>query len=103
MILGRNIFGPVRGSWLDDSWKGWWGDNPPYDTPVYALTNHPRASITMAGGTVFHFIAEGIYAALERAIEAANGRDVRRGGGIATIRQYLQAALIDEMHLAISC
>ena len=95
------MFGPVRGHWPDDTWKGWWGDNPPYQ-PVYALTNHPRASITMAGGTVFHFIAEGIYAALERAIEAANGRDVRLGGGIATIRQYLQAELIDEMHLAIS-
>jgi dihydrofolate reductase len=101
-ILGRNMFGPVRGHWPDDTWKGWWGDNPPYHTPVFVLTNHPRPSITMDGGTVFHFVADGINAALTRATEAANGQDIRLGGGVATIRQYLRAALIDEMHLAIS-
>ncbi len=101
-ILGRNMFGPIRGPWPDDTWKGWWGDNPPYHTPVFVLTNHPRPSITMEGGTVFHFVADGIHAALARAIEAANGRDVRLGGGVATIRQYLEAGLIDEMHLAIT-
>src|SRR5271156_5942123 len=101
-ILGRNMFGPVRGPWPDDTWKGWWGDNPPYHTPVFVLTHHPRPSITMEGGTVFHFVADGIHAALARAIEAAHGRDVRLGGGVATVRQYLRAGLIDEMHLAIS-
>ena len=101
-ILGRNMFGPVRGLWPDDTWKGWWGDNPPYHTPVFVLTNHPRPSIIMDGGTVFHFVADGIVAALTRATEAANGQDIRLGGGVATIRQYLRAALIDEMHLAIS-
>jgi dihydrofolate reductase len=101
-ILGRNMFGPVRGPWPDDTWKGWWGENPPYHTPVFVLTNHPRPSITMDGGTVFHFVADGINAALTRATEAANGQDIRLGGGVATIRQYLRAALIDEMHLAIS-
>jgi dihydrofolate reductase len=101
-ILGRNMFGPVRGPWPDDSWKGWWGDEPPYHTPVFVLTNHARASITMLGGTVFHFVSDGIEAALGRAMEAANGKDVRLGGGVATIRQYLRAGLIDEMHLAIS-
>jgi dihydrofolate reductase len=101
-ILGRNMFGPVRGPWPDDAWKGWWGNNPPYHTPVFVLTNHSRASITMEGGTVFHFVTDGIKAALTSAIEAANGLDVRLGGGVATIRQYLRAALIDEMHLAIS-
>jgi dihydrofolate reductase len=101
-ILGRNMFGPVRGPWPDDSWKGWWGDNPPYHTPVFVLTNYPRASITMEGGTIFHFVTEGIQAALERAIDAANGQDIRLGGGVATIRQYLRAGLIDEMHLAIA-
>jgi dihydrofolate reductase len=101
-ILGRNMFGPIRGPWPDDTWKGWWGDNPPYHTPVFVLTNHPRPSITMNGGTVFHFVSDGIYAALSRAIEAAHGQDIRLGGGVATIRQYLRAALIDEMHLAIS-
>lgn len=100
-IMGRNMFGPVRGSWPDDSWKGWWGDNPPYHTPVFVLTNHLRPSIAMEGGTTFHFV-EGINAALERAKEAANGLDVRLGGGVGTIRQYLQAGLIDEMHIAIS-
>jgi dihydrofolate reductase len=101
-ILGRNMFGPVRGAWPDESWKGWWGDSPPYHCPVFVLTHHPRASIAMEGGTTFHFVTEGIHAALERAREAADGGDVRVGGGVATIRQYLQAGLIDEMHLAIS-
>lgn len=101
-ILGRNMFGPIRGPWPDDSWKGWWGDNPPYHTPVFVVTNHPRASITMEGGTTFHFVTDGIDAALERAMGAANGQDVRLGGGVATIRQYLLAGLIDEMHLAIA-
>jgi dihydrofolate reductase len=101
-ILGRNMFGPVRGPWPDDTWKGWWGDNPPYHVPVFVLTHHPRASITMDGGTTFHFVTDGIHEALKRAAEAANGRDIRLGGGVATIRQYLRAGLIDEMHLAIS-
>jgi dihydrofolate reductase len=101
-ILGRNMFGPIRGEWPDDQWKGWWGDNPPYHTPVFILTHHPRASIEMAGGTTFHFVTDGIHAALDRAKEAAKGKDVRLGGGAATIRQYLQAGLIDELHLAIS-
>jgi dihydrofolate reductase len=101
-IMGRNMFGPVRGPWPDDAWKGWWGDNPPYHTPVFVLTNNPRASIDMDGDTTFHFITEGIHAALERATEAAEGQDVRLGGGVATIRQYLRAGLVDEMHVAIS-
>jgi dihydrofolate reductase len=101
-ILGRNMFGPIRGDWPDDQWKGWWGDNPPYHVPVFVLTHHPRASIEMAGGTTFHFVTDGIHAALTRARAAAQGRDVRVGGGVATIREYLRAGLIDEMHLAIS-
>ena len=101
-ILGRNMFGPVRGPWPDDTWKGWWGENPPYHAPVFVLTHHPRPSITMEGGTVFHFVSDGIHAALARATEAAKGQDVQIGGGVETIRQYLLAALIDEMHLAIS-
>jgi len=101
-ILGRNMFGPVRGPWPDDSWKGWWGDNPPYHVPVFVLTHHPRASITMEGGTTFHFVTDGIEAALKRATEAAGGKDIRLGGGVATIREYLNAGLIDEMHLVIS-
>src|ERR1043166_9447342 len=101
-ILGRNMFGPVRGSWPDESWKGWWGDNPPYHVPVFVLTHHPRQSFTMNGGTTFHFVTDGIHKALERANEAAGGQDVRLGGGIATIRQYLSAGLIDEMHLALA-
>jgi dihydrofolate reductase len=101
-ILGRNMFGPVRGVWPDDSWKGWWGDNPPYHVPVFVLTHHARAPITMDGGTVFHFVTDGIEAALARAKEAAGDRDVRLGGGVATIRQYLAAKLVDEMHLALS-
>jgi dihydrofolate reductase len=101
-ILGRNMFGPIRGEWPDENWKGWWGDTPPYHCPVFVLTHHPRAPIAMDGGTTFHFVTDGIHAALERAREAANGQEVRVGGGVATIRQYLQAGLIDEMHLAIS-
>lgn len=101
-IIGRNMFGPIRGPWPDDTWKGWWGDNPPFHTPVFVLTNHPRASITMDGGTVFHFVTDGIHAALTRATEAANGKDIRLGGGVATIRQYFQAELIDEAHLALA-
>ncbi|MBS0447709.1 MAG: dihydrofolate reductase family protein [Proteobacteria bacterium] len=101
-ILGRNMFGPVRGAWPDERWKGWWGDTPPYHVPVFVLTHHARAPIEMNGGTTFHFVTGGIHEALARAREAANGRDVRIGGGAATIRQYLQAGLVDEMHLAIS-
>jgi dihydrofolate reductase len=101
-ILGRNMFGPVRGPWPDDTWRGWWGANPPFHTPVFVLTNHPRPSISMDGGTVFHFVTDGINAALTRATEAAKGQDVRLGGGVATVRQYLRATLIDELHLAIS-
>ena len=100
-ILGRNMFGPVRGDWPDDTWKGWWGDNPPYHYDVFVLTRHPRASFAMEGGTRFHFVTDGIHAALERATAAAKGKDVRVGGGVATIRQYLEARLIDEMHVAI--
>ena len=101
-ILGRNMFGPVRGPWPDDSWKGWWGDAPPYHVPVFVLTHHPRAPITMKGGTVFHFVTDGIESALQQARDAAGGRDVRLGGGVATVREYLRAKLIDELHLAIS-
>jgi dihydrofolate reductase len=100
-ILGRNMFGPVRGPWPDDSWKGWWGDEPPYHTPVFVLTHHPRPPLRMAGGTEFRFVTEGIHAALEQARAAADGRDVRVGGGVSTIRQYLGAGLIDELHLAM--
>jgi len=101
-ILGRNMFGPVRGPWPDDSWKGWWGDNPPYHTPVFVLTHHARQPIVMDGGTTFHFVTDGIHKALELAAEAAVGQDVRLGGGVATIRQYLRAGLVDEMHVAIA-
>ena len=101
-ILGRNMFGPIRGPWPDDSWKGWWGSNPPYHVPVFVLTHHARASFTMEGGTTFHFVTDGIHAALKRAKEAAGGEDIRLGGGAATIRQYLTAGLIDEIHLVIS-
>jgi dihydrofolate reductase len=100
-ILGRNMFGPVRGPWPDDSWQGWWGDEPPYHTPVFVLTHHARPPLTMAGGTVFHFVTDGIQSALRQAKAAAAGRDVRLGGGVATIREYLRAALIDELHLAM--
>ncbi len=101
-ILGGNMFGPIRGPWPDEAWKGWWGDNPPYHVPVFVLTHHPRASITMAGGTSFHFVTDGIHAALERARGAAKGQDVRLGGGVATIQQYLRAGLVEELHLAIA-
>jgi dihydrofolate reductase len=101
-IMGRNMFGPSRGPWPDDDWKGWWGKNPPYHVPVFVLTHHARAPITMEGGTTFHFVTDGIHAALARAKEAAGGKDIRIGGGTATIRQYLSARLIDEIHLAIS-
>jgi dihydrofolate reductase len=100
-ILGRNMFGPVRGPWPDESWKGWWGDEPPYHTPVFVLTHHPRPTLKMAGGTEFHFVTTGIHAALEQARAAAGGRDVRVGGGVSTVRQYLQAGLLDELHLAM--
>jgi dihydrofolate reductase len=101
-ILGRNMFGPIRGAWPDEAWKGWWGDNPPYHCPVFVLTHHARAPLTMAGGTTFHFVTDGIHAALQRATEAAKGQDIRLGGGVATIRQYLRSGLVDEMHLAIA-
>ena len=101
-ILGRNMFGPVRGPWPDESWKGWWGDTPPYHTPVFVLTHHPRKPIVMDGGTTFHFVTDGIQAAWKRAMESANGKDVRLGGGVATIREYLSAGLVDELHLALS-
>jgi dihydrofolate reductase len=101
-ILGRNMFGPVRGPWPDEAWRGWWGDNPPYHVPVFVLTHHVRPPLEMAGGTVFHFVTDGIEAALARATEAAGGRDVRLGGGVATIRQYLNARLIDQMHIAVA-
>ena len=101
-ILGRNMFGPVRGPWPDDDWKGWWGPNPPYHVPVFVLTHHPRAPLAMEGGTTFHFVTHGIHAALARAREAARGQDVRLGGGVATIREYLRAGLVDELHVAIA-
>ncbi len=101
-ILGRNMFAPSRGDWPDDGWNGWGGENPPYHCAVFVLTNYPRPPITMQGGTVFHFTNDDIRTVLSRATEAANGRDIRLGGGVATIRQYLEAQLIDEMHFAIS-
>jgi dihydrofolate reductase len=101
-ILGRNMFTASRGPWPDDNWKGWWGDNPPYHVPVYVLTHHPRESIAMAGGTTFHFVTDGIDAALDRARNAAGGKDIRIGGGVATLRAYLQARHLDELNLTIS-
>jgi dihydrofolate reductase len=101
-ILGRNMFGPVRGPWPDESWTGWWGDEPPYHVPVFVLTHHARPPLEMAGGTVFHFVTDGIEAALDQARAAADGRDIRVGGGAETIRQYLKAGLIDELHIAVS-
>jgi dihydrofolate reductase len=101
-ILGRNMFGPVRGPWPDESWKGWWGDDPPYHAPTFVLTHHPREPIVMKGGTTFHFVTDGIGAALERARAVAGDRDVKIGGGVSTVRQYLQAGLVDELHFAIS-
>jgi dihydrofolate reductase len=101
-IMGRNMFAPSRGEWPDDGWRGWWGDNPPYHVPVFVLTHHAREPITMEGGTTFHFVTRGIEAALQQARAAAGARDIRIGGGVNTIRQYLQAKLVDELHIAIS-
>jgi dihydrofolate reductase len=101
-ILGRNMFGPVRGPWPDDSWTGWWGANPPYHAPTYVLTHHPRAPIEMEGGTTFIFVTEGIEAALDQARAAAGDLDVKIGGGVSTVRQYLRAGLVDELHFAVS-
>ncbi|MFZ1011102.1 MAG: dihydrofolate reductase family protein [Candidatus Sulfotelmatobacter sp.] len=101
-ILGRNMFGPVRGPWKDDSWKGWWGKNPPYHTPVFVLTHHARSPLAMEGGTTFYFVTDGLESALKQAKEAAAGKDIRIGGGVSVIRQCLSAGLIDEMHLAVS-
>jgi dihydrofolate reductase len=101
-ILGRNMFGPVRGPWPDDDWKGWWGDDPPYHVPAFVLTHHPRETLVMKGGTTFHFVTDGIHSALEQAKAAAGDKDVRIGGGASTIRQYLAAGLIDELHVAVS-
>jgi dihydrofolate reductase len=101
-IMGRNMFGPVRGPWPDESWKGWWGDNPPYHTPVFVLTHHARTPIEMEGGTTFHFVTDGIESALAKARAAAGTKDIRVGGGVATVRQYLRAGLLDEVGLAFS-
>ena len=101
-IMGRNMFGPIRGPWQDDSWKGWWGPNPPYHVPVFVLTHHARPSLEMEGGTVFHFVTDGIEAALTRAREVAGSKDIRIGGGVSVVRQYLQARLLDELRLAVS-
>lgn len=101
-IMGRNMFGPIRGPWPNDQWKGWWGKNPPYHVPVFVLTHHARDPIIMEGGTVFHFVTDGIESALTQAREAAKGKNIRIGGGVSTVRQYLQAGLLDEMHIAIS-
>jgi dihydrofolate reductase len=101
-IMGRNMFGPIRGAWPDEQWRGWWGKNPPYHVPVFVLTHHARASLPMEGGNIFHFVTGGIREAYDRAFEAAGGGDVQLGGGVATVRQYLEARLIDEIHVAIS-
>jgi dihydrofolate reductase len=101
-IMGRNMFAPSRGAWTDDPWRGWWGEEPPYHVPVFVLTHHARPDLVMKGGTTFHFVTEGIHAALDRAKQAAGDRDVRVGGGVATVREYLRAGLVDEMHLAVS-
>lgn len=101
-VLGRNMFGPVRGPWPDEAWRGWWGETPPYHVPVFVLTHHPRPSLVMEGGTTFHFVTDGPEAALARAREAAGDKDVRIGGGVSTVRQYVRAKLVDELHLAIS-
>jgi dihydrofolate reductase len=102
IIMGRNMFGPIRGPWLNEDWKGWWGTNPPYHQPVFVLTKYPRQSIPLEGGTTFHFVTEGIEIALEKAIVAAKGKDVRIGGGATVVRQYLRAGLIDELHLVLT-
>lgn len=101
-IMGRNMFGPVRGPWRDDSWRGWWGKNPPYHAATFVLTHHARPLVEMEGGTVFHFVTDGIHAALERARDAAGDKDIRLLGGVSVIRQYLEARLLDEMHIAVS-
>ena len=101
-IIGRNMFGPMRGAWSDENWKGWWGENPPFHVPVFVLTHYPRAPIVMEGGTTFYFITDGIETALRQALDGAKGKDIRIGGGVSTIQQYLRARLIDEMHLAVS-
>jgi dihydrofolate reductase len=101
-IMGRNMFGPIRGAWSDDSWKGWWGENPPYHVPIFVLTHHARPPLKMAGNNTFYFVTDGIRSALDQAKKAANGKDIRIGGGVSTIRQYLQAGLVDEIHFAIS-
>jgi dihydrofolate reductase len=101
-ILGRNMFGPIRGVWPDEQWKGWWGDNPPYHAPTFVLTHHPRPPIEMLGGTTFHFVTEGVEAALVRAREAARGKDIKIGGGVATVRQFVLAGHVDEIHLAVA-
>ena len=101
-IMGRNMFGPIRGPWLNEDWKGWWGPNPVYHHPVFVLTHHARKSIPMEGGTTFHFVTEGIEAALKLAFDAAQGKDVRIGGGSNVVRQYLRAGLIDELHLVVT-
>ena len=101
-ILGRNMFGPIRGEWPDDQWKGWWGDNPPYHAPTFILTNYPREPIVMDGGTTFYFVTDGIESALEQAKAAAGDLDVKIGGGASTVRQYLSASAIDELHLVVS-
>jgi dihydrofolate reductase len=101
-IMGRNMFGPIRGSWPDESWKGWWGTNPPYHVPVFVLTHHARGPIPMEGGTTFHFVTDGIESALRQAQDAACGKDIRIGGGVSTVRQYLRAGVIDELHLVMS-
>jgi dihydrofolate reductase len=101
-IMGRNMFGPIRGSWKDEDWKGWWGPNPPYHSPVFVLTHHERKSIEMEGGTVFHFVTDGIESALKQAQKAAGGKDIRLNGGVSVVRQYLAKGLVDYMHLAVS-
>jgi dihydrofolate reductase len=101
-ILGRNMFGPVRGEWPDDQWKGWWGDNPPYHAPTFILTHYPRPPIEMLGGTTFHFVTDGIESALQKAREAAGAKDIKIGGGVETVRQYIQAGHVDEIHLAVA-
>lgn len=100
-IMGRNMFGPIRGPWDDEEWTGWWGDDPPFHHPVFVLTRHARPPVTMKGGTTFHFVTDGVESALAQAVDAADGADVRIGGGAATVRQFLRADLVDELHLAI--
>jgi dihydrofolate reductase len=101
-IIGRNMFGPVREAWPDDTWKGWWGDNPPYHTPVFVLTHYARTPLVMEGGTTFYFVTDGIEAALQQARNVANGKEIRLGGGVSTIQQYLRAGLVDELHITMS-